>query len=269
MFLACICSQAGGQTPSSSFSYFPHDVVFPPLLANHDEPRLSAQQEIGASILKLGIGDMMDIMEYRNNDGKLRFGADVFVYARSNTIRGTLLKIDAADGFFGIHFSYNDGSPLRLRFRIFHFSAHLVDGNYNEDTGTWDPNKTPIPFSRNYGEILGSYDWDFPGMTLKAYAGLSYAAVVKPAEIRPFATLAGFELRSIGAPNFYAAYNFTLLGVPEYVGSNTVEVGMRLGKWSDHGFRVYLNHFSGLDTFGQYYNVYRKLWSIGIALDFW
>jgi len=269
MFLTGLCTQAIGQSPTPSFSYFPHDVIFAPLLANHDEPSLSAQQEIGASILKLGIGNMMDIIEYRDGNSRIRFGADVFVYVRSNTIRGTLLKIDAADGYFGVHFAYHDGSPFRIRFRIFHFSAHLVDGNYNEDTGTWDPSNTPIPFSRNYGEILGAYDWDLTSVSIKAYAGLSYAPVVKPADIRPFATLGGVELRRTGSPNIYAAYNFTLLGVPRYIGSNTAEVGVRLGRWDDHGFRMYLNYFGGLDPFGQYYNVYRRIWSIGIALDSW
>jgi hypothetical protein len=32
---------------------------------------------------------------------------------------------------------------------------------------------------------------------------------------------------------------------------------------------VYVNYLGGLDTFGQFYNVYRNQWSIGMALDAW
>ena len=259
------------QENPSRFSFFPDHVQFVPFLSNHEEPRVGIQQEIGSSRMKVGIGNMLDAIQYAWDGDTLRWGVDFFVYALANDHKGFRLKIDAADGFFGMHFTLANGSALKWRFRALHLSAHFVDGHFDEDLGVWDSGRPPIPFSRNYGELSAAYS--FPAVRL--YAGASYAVVNKPAAIRRFAALCGSEVRLFDPPylhiayHWYIAYHFALMGVPVYVGSNALECGIKIGEWTGKGLRVYLSYYSGLDNFGEYYDIRQEIWGVGFTFDFW
>ena len=134
---------------SSRFSFFPTNTQFPPLFANHEEPRMGLQQDIGSSNMTVAVGNITDIVQYAHAGDTVRWGADFFVYALSDDYRGYRLKIAAADGFFGMHITYNNNSPWSFRFRALHYSAHLVDGHYDSDNLTWKDGLIPFPFSRN------------------------------------------------------------------------------------------------------------------------
>ncbi len=254
---------------SSRVSWFPVNTLFPPLFANHEEPRIGIQQEIGTSRMKVAIGNALDALEYVRGTDTIRASILFFAYALANDHRGYRLKIDAADGFFGLGFSYHTGSPLSFRFRILHLSAHLVDGHYNDDTQSWRDGRVPFPFSRNYGELIGAYSSNLSAYPVRLYAGLSYSAIVKPREIRKWTAIAGWELRTPGSTHGYIASHFFLMGTPTIIGSNTIEAGIKFGAWTGRGARLFLVYQNGWDNFGEYYNVRREAISAGFAFDFW
>jgi hypothetical protein len=259
---------ANAQTGPSGASWFPSRTLFMPLFANHEEPRIGITQEIGNSRMKVAIGNALDVYEYRSGTDTLRASALFFAYALANDHQGYRLKIDAADGFFGIGFSYTMASPWSVRLRILHLSAHLVDGHYNDEQEQWRDGKLPFPFSRNYGELIAACQYDASGYTLRPYAGVAYAAIVKPAAIRKWTAIAGWEVHGPGTAHLYVAHHFTLMGTPTVIGSNTVEAGIKFGGWNARGLRLFLSYQNGWDNFGEYYNVRREAVAGGFAFDF-
>jgi hypothetical protein len=230
---------------------------------------MGIQQEIGSSEMKVAIGNAFETLEYRNGTDTIRLSVLFFAYALANDASGYRLKIDAADGFFGLGFSYNSDSHLSFRFRALHLSAHLVDGHYDTETDQWRDGKEPFPFSRNYGEIVAAYTNSFRDLPFRLYAGFSYAAIIKPTAIRPWAGLAGYELHSGGGTHAYFAHHFSLMGTPVYIGGNTIEAGVKFGNWQNRGARLFVVYQNGWNNFGEYYNERREFFGVGFAFDFW
>jgi hypothetical protein len=268
LLLMMIFQTAAAQSDSSHWAFFPDRTLFAPLMANHEEPRMGMQQEIGSSAMKVAVGNAVELFEHHSSNDTLRCNLLFFVYALANDYRGFRLKIDAADGFFGLGFSYHTSSPLSFRFRMIHLSAHLVDGHYNDATAQWRDNKIPFPFSRNYGEVVAAYSSSMRVFPYRLYAGMSYAPIIKPKEIRAFSALAGWELHSPGATHAYIAHHFSLLGTPTYIGSNTIEGGVKFGNASGRGIRVFLVYQNGWDNFCEYYNERKEFVGAGFAVEF-
>ena len=217
--------------------------------------------------MKVAIGNALDVYEYHSGTDTVRASVLFFAFALANDHRGYRLKIDAADGFFGIGFSYTGRTPWSARFRILHLSAHLVDGHYNDELGQWRDGKLPFPFSRNFGEVSAAYRLDVSGYTVRPYAGVAYAPIVKPVVIRKWSALAGWEVHAPGTTHLYLAHHFALAGTPTVIGNNTVEAGVKFGIWNARGLRLFVSYQNGWDTFGEYYNVRREAVSGGFAFD--
>ena len=281
-----MCSEhAHAQTPrrttASPWTFFPDKNLFPPLLAHYQEPRVGVRKQVGSANLKLDIGSTLDFLEYSfAQDKKLRFGIDFFTYALTTTFEGARLQVDAVDGFFGGHILFHTFSKRRafsLRLRILHLSAHFVDGHYDLDDNVWIDGRGPIPFTRNFGELVGAYEWITPGVSLMLYSGLNYAPHVAPEGIQRLSTIHGIQVHSdklvsavFGRPfNVFAADNFILSGASTYAGTNNLEFGMKFGEWSGNGLKLYVSYYSGLDIFSQYFDVRRSNWGVGFAFDFW
>jgi hypothetical protein len=262
-------SSGTGQTDSSHWEFFPDRTIFAPFMANHEEPRMGFQQEIGNSPMKVAIGNAVPVFEHRSTTDTLQGSLLFFAYAQANDYRGYRLKIDAADGFFGLAFSYHWGSPLSFRFRMLHLSAHLVDGHYNDATMQWRDNKIPFPYSRNYGELSAAYAVSPGAWPIRVYSGFSYAPIIKPKVIKGFSVMAGWEVHSPGATHAYAAQHFYLLGTPTYIGSNTIEAGVKFGNAAGRGIRLFLVYQNGWDNFCEYYNERKEFVGAGFAVEFW
>ena len=134
----------------------------------------------------------------------------------------------------------------------------------------------PIPFTKDFGELIGSYEFFWPTVSLKLYTGFSYATLIRPAEIRRFSTIHGIEVTSnvlgtaFGKPvTTFIADNLSFVGIPALIGTNNIEMGMKFGEWSGSGVRIYLSYYSGLIVFSQYYNVREDQWGLGFAFDVW
>lgn len=263
----------------SPFTFFPGRLLSPPLIASLQEPRVGFCKDVNTSRLKVDIGASVDVLEFRpagDSLQRMRVGIDFFTYALSTNSEGLRLQIDAVDGFFGGHVAYinqlTDTRRLTLRLRLLHLSAHFLDGHFNNVTQTWKDGRAPIPFTRDFGELLGIYD--HPYGTL--YAGLSYATLVRPTQIRRVEFHGGIELHAaniasvFGKPfNLYLAHHITARGIPSYIGTNNTEAGVKFGERKGGGLRIYVAYYAGLDIFSQYFDVRRNDFGAGMAFDFW
>jgi hypothetical protein len=225
-------------------------------------------QEVGNSRMKVAIGNALDAYERRWGSDTLRVSALFFAYALANDHRGYRLKIDAADGFFGLGVSLHGASPWSFRFRILHLSAHMVDGHYNDELVMWRDGKEPFPFSRNYGELVAAHQCRLGGWILRPYAGFTYSPIVKPVAINKWTFLGGWEVHGPGSTHVYGAHHFLLMGTPAFIGSNTIEAGVKFGAWNARGVRLFVSYQNGWDNFGEYYNVRREAVAGGFAFDF-
>jgi len=284
MLILSACSAAGQDTPSPAVqpgtTFLPSGTVFPPLRANYQEPRVGVRKEAGTSRLKLDIGSSIDFLEYRpdTSGGRIRIGADFFTYALTTSAEGLRLQVDAVDGFFGGHVAYAapDGRLL-LRLRLMHISGHLIDGHWNHITMQWIDNKLPIPYTRDFGELVGYYTWGGAAAALGAYSGFSYATLARPDNLARWGTIHGVELHTTGLTgpvagrpfSVYAADNLAFTGIPQYYGTNTLETGVKFGEWNGRGVRLYMSYYHGLEVFSQYYYVRTDQWGLGFAFDAW
>lgn len=269
--LALILFLAGrtvAQDEAAATSWFPHGSTFTPLIANHEEPRMGIAQEIGTSRMKVAIGNALDILGWTHGSDTLRLSGLFFAYALANDHRGYRLKIDAADGFFGLGFTWTNATPWSFRFRILHLSAHFVDGHYHDEYGMWRDGVVPFPFSRNYGEAVAAYGLRPAGWTVRLYGGITYAPIVKPTVIRKWTLMAGWEAHTPGTTHLYAAQHFQAMGTPVVIGSTAIEAGVKFGAPAGRGARLFLAWQNGWDNFGMYYNVRREAVSAGFAFDF-
>ncbi|MBX2989808.1 MAG: hypothetical protein KF749_01425 [Bacteroidetes bacterium] len=275
-------SQAGDNT--SQFTFLPGRLLTAPLRASLQEPRVGLCKDIRTSRLKVDIGASVDMLEFRTSTDStdiIRLGIDFFTYALSTNSEGLRLQIDAVDGFFGGHVTYisthETSSRFTLRLRLLHLSAHFLDGHFNNSTQTWKDGRAPIPFTRDFGELLGMYDFRGSWVSGRIYAGISYATLIRPTEIKRIEGHGGMEFYTpeaagsvLGRPfNLYLAYNMTLRGIPSYVATHHSEMGIKLGEWSSTGLRIFLSYYNGLDVFSQYYDLRREDWGVGVAFDFW
>jgi hypothetical protein len=279
-----LAAPARGQSPDETapaeFLFLPGRVLFTPLAANEQEPRVGVRKEIGSSRMKLDIGSVIDLFGWVFPGGELRAGADFFTYALTTSADRLRLQVDAVDGYFGGHVSYSAGTPpgaYALRLRILHQSGHLIDGHWDYSAGFWRDGKVPVPYTRDFAELTGSLTWTGGDAALTVYSGFSYAWLARPDDVAHVATLHGAEIRTTGGSGtmlgrpvvFYAADHMTVSGIPRYHVTMNVEAGAKFGPWDGTGIKLYLSYRSGLELFSQYFSSRRSFWGVGFALDFW
>ncbi len=265
----------------AAFRFLPGRTSFSPLAANYLEPRVGLRKEISTSRLKLDIGSTFDLLEYAFSASRtrtIRLGIDFFTYALTTNAEGFRLQVDAVDGIFGGHLNYQDIKPhgtVSFRLRLLHLSAHFVDGHFNTVTGRWTDGRAPIPYTRDFGELVGAYSWNTEAVTVRLYSGISYATLVRPNQIKRLGSVHGFEIHTelgsaLGNPfSMFLADNATLTGIPEYIATNNFEFGVKFGEWNDRGVKLFFSYYSGLEIFSQYYNVKKSQWGVGFAFDVW
>ena len=268
-------------TPEGGFRFLPGSPLQLPLVASDSEPRVGLRKEIGSSRMDLDIGATFDLAEYASPDGvALRLGVDFFTYALTSSFSGHRLQVDAVDGFFGGHLLYRSakaGRALVLRIRGLHRSAHFLDGHYDNALNQWRDGREPIPFTKDLADVLAAYTWDAEAAPVTIHAGLGYSTLIRPVEIERVAAVVGIELSSgsmlgtaFGRPfALFSSFNMSLDGIPETVGTSTVLAGVKFGEWDGQGVRLVVSYRSGLEMYGEYYDVRRTSWSLGILFDIW
>lgn len=272
-----------GQTDSASVSYefAPSGLHFQPQKASYQEARVGVLYYPSDANLKVDLGNTIDLLKlwFPGRTSALTFGIEFMAYAYSTSYSGHRLQIDALDGFFGGNMAYSkdfETGRLLSRFRIIHNSAHLVDGHYDVNIRKWMGSKEPIPFTRDFGELLLGYEWLKENYSLRILAGPSYATLVRPLEIKKYSFSSGFEYafyNPFGRVfkkdfNIFAAYFINVTGTPVYHGNNNFVAGVKFGQWQGKGILLYLNYYAGNNMFSEYYkdNIHR--FGIGFSVDF-
>lgn len=266
---------------SYDFVFLPGGINFVPLKANNQEARLGILYYTSTTNLKVDIGSTVDLFSLENNISQICFtaGIEFMAYAFSKSYSGKRLQISAVDGFFGGNLTCSkkfDDNTLLARFRIIHNSAHLVDGSYDPDSEAWIDGKKPIPYTKDFGEITIAHYLKFKNYLLKYYGGLSYAALVRPDELKKYNFHAGFE---VAVPNLFGmvfnndmnlflAEHFFLDGTAKYFGSQQLMAGIKFGKWEGKGIVIYASYYSGRDMFGSYYDRKISKFGVGFSIDF-
>jgi hypothetical protein len=279
-FFFLLVPEALSQTDTSAgFRINPPGLNVAPLKANIEEPRIGVFKFLDAAQMKVDIGNSIDVAGYSDPGSALKVtaGIDFMAYAFTTGAQGLRLQIDAIDGFFGGNVSLSKAvgtQTLQLRLRILHHSAHFVDGHYDETTGTWIDNRAPVPYTRDFGELAGAYLVEKDDLTLRPYAGIGYATLIRPAEFNRFSCLAGVELAfgtgTIAGEklNIYGAYNVSLEGTPEFIASQQIQAGAKLGDFYGKGPSLYLAYYTGNHMFGEYYGERLTTTGLGFTVDF-
>lgn len=271
------------QTDSSSVNYefAPSGLHFMPLKASYQEARMGILYYPSDANLKVDIGNSVDLLKLKfpSSRGVLTFGVEFMAYAYSTSYAGHRLQIDALDGFFGGNAAFSksyDEGRLISRFRIIHNSAHLVDGHYDVEQGVWRGSKTPIPFTRDFGELLLGYEAFKKNYSFRIFGGPAYSTLVRPLEIKKYSFSSGFEYafyNPFGRVfrkdfNLFAAYYINILGTPVYHGNNNLVAGVKFGQWFDKGILLYLNYYTGNNMFSEYFKDNIQRFGIGFSIDF-
>lgn len=264
-----------------NFIFLPVGINFMPLKANNQEARLGVLYYTSTTNLKVDIGNTVDLLSFESGDSKTRItaGIEFMTYAFSKSYAGKRLQISAVDGFFGGNFSYSsqfEKTKLLARFRIIHNSAHLVDGSYDADKDVWIDGEEPIPFTKDFGEITVAHQLQFENYMLKYYGGLSYAALVRPDELKKYNFHIGFEAAAANIlgkvfendANLFLADHFFLDGTDTYSGSNQLMGGIKFGSWDKKGIVIYASYYSGRNMFSSYYNRKISKFGVGFFVDF-
>lgn len=258
--------------------FFPTGLQFTPLKGIVQEPRIGVFKFTDASDMRVDIGNAVDVVEWQGpaEFWSLRAGIDFFAYAYVRGSQGLRLQIDALDGFFGGHVTasrwFKDNGLLQIRLRLLHHSAHLADGHY--ENGVPSNMISPIPFTRDFGELTIAHLITGSSLRVRYYSGVSYATLVRPMEIRRLAGIAGAELsKSVTSfqdrpVNLFVAYGMTLTGTPEYAATNQLQAGIKFGEWYEKGATLYLSYYNGRHMFGEYYNERMTTLGMGFTIDF-
>ena len=274
-------AQTNQPAASTGFEFLPEGLDFAPLKANAQEARVGVLKYFSTSNLKVDIGNTIDVFGWRNSNDAMRFtlGIDFMAYAFVTGSQGLRLQVDAIDGFFGGHLSatkYLEDSRLQARLRILHLSAHMLDGHYELATKRWIDDREPIPFTKDFGELVVAHDVNPDFGVFKYYGGISYATLGRPTQIERFGFLAGFELGTVDIigsvldkPTIpFVAVHATLSGNPVYTGNINTQVGVKFGDWDRKGIVLYLAYYNGNNFFSEYFDQRVTIWGTGFTVDF-
>jgi len=278
-----ILRQAGAGTASSDMSnsvvFFPPGLNFLPLRANNQEAKLGILYYPNSTNLKLDIGNTMDLIRFNLQDNKyITLGIEFMAYAYSVSFSQMRLQIGTLDGFFGGNAVYtNDlpGNRFSTRLRYIHNSAHLVDGFYSDDDDNWLNNKEPIPFTRDFAEVIFADEFPFHGAYLRPYIGGSYSVRVRPSVLKRTSFCTGIEAHTgsdvepaLVHHHFFFAYHFLLAGLPVYQASHQVQIGVKFGNWQSKGVNFFLSYFNGNNMFNEFYYERIDRFGVGFSVDF-
>ncbi len=251
----------------------PDGNTFPNIKANFYEARTGLMYYPSNGYFKIDAGDAVDILSYYTyGSSTFTFGSEFLVTALGLNIKSKRLPIDAADGYFGIYFSYsNSTKDFKARLRILHNSAHIVDGHLNRGS-TYS---SIVDYVKDFVELTIMHSMNTASFNLDYYAGTSYSIVIHPKNLKRFTAHAGLQTFSgeilnplFGKPVIlFCSYHFSLSTIPAYVGNNRLMSGIRFGKWESSALTLYLSYYIGSNIFNQYYNQRVKEFSIGFFIN--
>ncbi|NWF87999.1 MAG: DUF1207 domain-containing protein [Ignavibacteriaceae bacterium] len=250
--------------------WFPDDLNVQPYTANALEPKAGFEFLNGRNEIRLNVGTSRDFYKSLDSNIVFSFGGDFFTYSLLRSERDFHFPVDAIDYLFGLNASYKikiEEHEYGLRFRLSHISAHFVDGHYDYAENNWRNGQKPQVYSREFIELAPFYKFK----NLRLYTILTAIFNITPDKIGKEIYQAGFDYYYPNWPfdiiNPFLAYDFKLSKFEKFIGSNSLTLGFKFGKYDSKGFSIRFSYFSGRSIHGEYYSVYEKYTSIGFNIE--
>lgn len=246
----------------------PNENIFKPITSNYFESRIGLAYYPQTGYFKVDAGKSYDLILYKTFNSNFSFGAEFFMHALGLNIKEKRLPIDAADGYFGVNFNYGDSiRNYKIRLRVLHNSAHFVDG-HSERNITYQPKENYVNdfFDLTFQKFLSD---NFYLFTL-----INYPIIIHPKELHKFNYSFGFEFLNNLFDNFwnnenkfFIAYQFNLVPIPKYIGSNHFITGIRFGNNNSSKVKIYFTYYKGENLFKQYYGLKVSEYSFGFYIE--
>jgi hypothetical protein len=250
---------------------FPSDLNIQPFTANFLEPKAGFLFSMDSNKLRLDISTSRDIVKWFDEDETISIGADLFTFTRLRSTDDFKFPVETIDYLFGLNAGYKrqagGDSEYGMRFRLSHISAHLVDGQYDEQSQEWRDGRNPFVFSKEFVELFPYYRIN----NFRGYVGLTYIFHIIPEDIKTFNIQFGFDyfVAQFGNESMtpFIAYDFKLAGNEKYIGNNIFSVGVKFGDWKSRGLSLYYTYISGKSVHGEYYDINESYSAIGFNLE--
>jgi len=275
---------------TQTFEVTPVGLIFRPSPASQIEPRLGVEKMIDTNLLTLNIGSSVDLFSWKTTNGKegvnseseLRLGADMFTWTQIRSEGDFRFPVEDVDYLFGLNMTWrykyqNSNLPedifmpveYSIRIRLAHISAHTVDGQYDNYTQKFIFQQ-PYTYSKEFIDALYSYQnyWHH-AVGYRLFAGAMLLVHVIPTTLTAFAPHYGFVLS--GAPATltpYLAYDGRVEKVTAWQGDNSLQLGVKLGKWDEGGMSLYAGYYQGKNVHGELYFLNTTQFSIGTNFSF-
>lgn len=264
-FIFILCAINVYCQAKNGFLLMPDNKVFPSLKANPFEARIGLQFYPSTGFFRIEAGHEINVLNYEQNNIIFSFSPTFFIHGLGLNIKEKRLPIDVADGYFGFSLALADTNNMKLRLRILHNSAHLIDGHYERY------NKfESINYSKDFIELIISKI--FNSFTL--YSGINYSLVIHPKSLGRYGFLAGTQFYFDIGNNFlgnkillFSSYNFSITSIPSYIGNNNVMIGIQFGDNKKKLLTIFISYYSGGNLFNQYYYKKEKQFSFGFNLE--
>ncbi|MCX7876373.1 MAG: hypothetical protein N2321_09440 [Melioribacteraceae bacterium] len=252
----------------SQIKLLPGKNIFQPITANYNESRIGLAYYPKTGYFKVDAGKSFDLITYKSNLKYYSFGTEFFMHGLGLNIKEKRLPIDAADGYFGVNFNYKDSLKFfNVRLRVLHNSAHFVDGHIER--------KINYQPKENY--VNDFFDFTFQKYLTNnfyLYSIINYPIIIHPKELHKLNLSFGFELLENIFNNFwnnenkiFFAYQFNLLPIPKYIGSNHIMTGINFGNEKTNQLKIYFSFYNGEKLFKQYYGIKVSEYSFGFYIE--
>jgi Protein of unknown function (DUF1207) len=256
---------------SQTTEWFPSELNIQPFTANFLEPRNGFMFALDDNQLRLNIGTSRDVFQIITGTKNISVGVDLFTYTRLRGEDNFKFPVETVDYLFGLNTGYkiiDNNKELGVRFRFSHISAHLVDGRYDAQSGSWIEGREPITFSKEFFELFPYYRIN----GFRLYLGLTYIIHISPTIINNGIYQIGFDYYILKLSNGFVtpfvAYDFSVSGIDDiYSGNNILKIGVKLGKPFERGFSILFAYFSGKSVHGEFFDLNEKYVSVGFNLD--
>ncbi len=254
--------------PQSTVTWFPSSLNIRPFTANFLEPRAGFAFQTGGNKIRLDISRSQDIAHIDFKSFTFSFGADLFTFTRLRAESEFHFPVETIDYLFGINSGYRivkENAEYGLRFRLSHISAHFVDGQYDYKINFWRNGRPAIVYTREFIELFPYYSLS----SLRFYGGFAWLFHRKPFDIGRDVYQAGFDYYYTKFDNIfpYVAYDFKLVNINKYSGSNIFTAGIKFGNFKSKGLNLAVTYFAGKSVHGEYYNLNESYTTIGFNLD--
>jgi hypothetical protein len=280
---------------SAQWTWLPERPVVPALLADPLEPASGVQKDIGSNRIEARVGVLRDLLRH---DGR-RFGLDAvalgvggqaimqlqwrllgqksrweFPFGFDKQVDFPLETGDYSFSLYGAAMRRAGPVDLHARLHVVHVSAHLGDGRFDAETGTWRDGRAPIDYSRNYLQL--ALDAQHRATGLRVYiapAAMGYHSPPGDEPVPRGFLQAGAEWRAQnrGLVRPFAGADVRtfprLSGTDARTGTSLV-AGVRLGAWDRRALELRLARYAGASWRGQYYGLPERAWSVGFRVRF-